>query len=430
MLKDKLSSALKKKNKEFDPMNLSLMDGFVDIKGYKTMPDGTKKMIYHDCGDNVVTDWMRHAIMVMLTGSNFSANGNDEFGGTPSAAASRSSTTSITMPNNRYHDKKRGENVSGKAGKNYDAYLLNGKQYFWNGGTSGVENDTASEMTDKYSQSTIKLNKYAYFPTKVLFGTGKEYSSWDVLQTENETANATWYTEMLNSYGGDVTTASYNFDTNIDLNCNTYSGSISKNIYTGNGLITKMRTVNDPDNSSNIITTTSTMNKNYGVVGAIKTPYFDGFNDKELLQSTLSDSGKLLKPINRGVGRPCFIYFNTPQENGATKEGWDQETTAEVALTKDSSSNYLNKITFTINMPSQDASSGAVGDYYPYNGYALKQIGLFNDARITTGITAENDANSYPYLNMPCGMLLAIKNITSIQKTADVNLVLTWTLTI
>ena len=427
MLKDKLSSVFKKKNKEIDPMNVSLMDGFVDIKGYKTMPDGSKKLVYHDCGDNVVTDWMRHAIMVMLTGSNFSANGKTSFDGSATAAASRASTAGITMPNVNYHDKDRGENVSGKCGKNLDSYLLNGKQYFWNGGTKDGE---TSDLTDKYSQSTLSTNKYAYFPTKILFGTGKEYSSWDVLQTENETANATWYTEMLNSYGGDVTTAAYNFDTNIDLNCNTYSGSISKNIYTGNGLITKMRTVNDPDNSSNIITTTSTMNKNYGVVGAIKTPYFDGYEDKELLQSTLSDSGKLLKPINRGVGRPCFIYFNTPQDNGSVKEGWDQESTAEVALSKDSSSNYLNKITFTINMPSQDASSGAVGAYYPYNGYALKQIGLFNDARITSGVGADNDANSYPYLNMPCGMLLAIKNITSIQKTADVNLVLTWTLTI
>lgn len=429
MLKDKLSNFFnnKKVSKEAEPINLSLMDGFVDIKAYKNFPDGSKKLVYHDCGDNVVTDWMRHSIMVMLTGSNFSAVGQDTFGGSASASASRGSTVSVSMPNPRNHRKITAQNIAGEAGQNLDGYLLNRKQYFWDGGNNKAEEN---ELTDKYSKSNISSNVYAYFPTKVLFGTGKEYSSWDVLQTENETANATWYTEMLNAYGGDATTAAYNFDTNIDLNCNTYSGSISKNIYTGNGLITKMRTVNDPDSSSNIISTTSTMNKNYGVVGAIKTPYFDGYEDKELLQSTLSDSGKLLKPINRGVGRPCFIYFNTPQENKAVKEGWDDAASAEVALTKDSSSNYLNKITFTINMPSQDASSGAVGQYYPYNGYALKQIGLFNDARLTSGVSASNDANSYPYLNMPCGMLLAIKNITSIQKTADVNLVLTWTLTI
>lgn len=416
MLKDIFS---KFQNNNKDPINVNIMDGFVDIKCYKVADDGSKKLVYHDCGDNVVTDWMRHTIMVMLTGSVFSKNGNSILSN-PTAQSSRQSDTAFSMlgQTNVYHSAKSTTSTE----KNLDGYLLNGKQYFFN----------ADEITKKYSRPAESLendNFYAYFPTKVLFGTGKEYSSWEVLQTENETANATWYTEMLNSYGGDVTTAKNNFDANIDLTCNTFSGSISKNIYSGNGNITKMRTVNDPDSSSNIISTTSTMNKNYGVVGAIKTIYFQE-EDKDYLQSTLSDSGKLLKPVNRGVGRPCFIYFNTPQDSGKTKEGWDDVSSAEVALSKDNSSTYLNKITFSITMPAQSAAENAVGKYYPYNGYTLKQIGLYNDALLTTGVDSANDTNSYAYNNMKHGMLLAIKNITAIQKTADTEIKLTWTLTI
>ena len=426
MLKDILSKF--QNNKIKDPLNVNIMDGFVDIKGYKVLEDGKKKLIYHDCGDNVVTDWMRHTIMVMLTGSVFSKNGNCTLSN-PTAVFSRQSEAAFSMlgQNDSYHTAKDSKTVNGATinttGKNLDGYLLNGKQYFFN----------SSEITEKYSRPASSLaneNLYAYFPTKVLFGTGKEYSSWDVLQTENETANATWYTEMINSYGGDVTTAKNNFDTNIDITCNTFSGSISKNIYSGNGNITKMRTVNDPDTSSNIISTTSTMNKNYGVVGAVKTFYFDEVSDNDYLQTTLSDSGKLLKPINRGVGRPCFIYFNTPQENLQTKEGWDDPSAAEVSLAKDNSSSYLNKITFSITMPAQSAADNAVGKYYPYNGYTLKQMGLYNDALLTTGVDASNDLNNYAYNNMKHGMLLAVKNITSFQKTADVELKLTWTLTI
>lgn len=415
MLKDILSK-FNKKNENKEPLKINIMDGFVDIKGYKVAKDGSKKLIYHDCGDNVVTDWMRHTIMVMLTGSVYSKNGNSQLTSS-TAETSRTSAESFSMLGSTvdYHNGIKG------SGKNLDGYLLNGKQFFFD----------YNEITEKYSKPADSLidNKYALFPTKVLFGTGKEYSSWEILQTENETANATWYTEMLNSYGGDVTTAKNNFDTNIDLTCNTFSGSISKNIYSGNGNITKMRTVNDPDSSSNIISTTSTMNKNYGVVGAIKTIYFDEAQDNAYLQTTLSDSGKLLKPVNRGVGRPCFIYFNTPQNNGNVTEGWD-EATSEVSLSKDNSSLYLNKITFSITMPAQSAAENAVGKYYPYNGYTLKQMGLYNDAHLTTATDSSNDLTSYPYNNMKHGMLLAIKNITSFQKTADVEIKLTWTLTI
>lgn len=410
LLKDKLKTFFNN-NSVNENIKLPFMDGFVDIKAYQKK-DGKRSLVYHDCGDNVVTDWMRHAIMMMLTGNNFSSVGySDQL----DLNMAKNFEDQITMPASYNHTGKNEQETE----KNYDGYILNGHQYFFSG----------KDITEKYSKSMIAENKYAYFPTKILFGTGKEYSSWDVLQAENESANAYWYTEMLNSYGGNLAMAKTNFDNNIDLACNKFSGSISKNIYSGNGSILRTRTVNDPDATSSIISTTSTMFKNYGVVGAIKTPYFSK-DDDVLLQSTESDAGRLLKPINRGIGRPCFIYLNTPKDGDMVKEGWSDSKSSEVALSKDESSLFLNKITFTVTMPEQGASNNSVGEYYPYNGYTLKQMGLYNDCRLTTTETAANDLNNYPYLNMPCGMLLAVKNITAFEKTADSEIIITWTLTI
>lgn len=417
MLKD-LFTKFTTPNKHTDPLKLNIMDGFVDIKGYKISKSGTKKLIYHDCGDNVVTDWMRHAIMVMLTGCVFSSSGNKTIE-QATASGSRGSSKAFSKINetSAYHSAK----TSSTNGVNLDGYLVNGSQYFFSN----------TDIKEKYSRAAESLNNniYAYFPTKILFGTGKEYSSWDILKSENETANATWYAEMLASYGGTENTAKITFDSNINNICNTFSGSISKNVYSGNGDITKMRTVSDPDNSTNIISSTSTMNKNYGVVGAIKSYYFDSENDSSYLETTITSTGKILKPEHRGVGRPCFIYFNTPQSNNKTIEAWSNSS-SEVALSKDNSSSYLNKITFTVTMPAQSAAENAVGMYYPYNGYTLKQMGLYNDALLTTSVDGSEDTDSYPYKNMQHGMLLAIKNITSFQKTADVELKVTWTLTI
>ena len=66
MLKDLFKPKKEKTIK--DNLNVSIADGYVDIKGYKVKPDGTKELVYHDTGDNVVTDWMRHAIISLLGG--------------------------------------------------------------------------------------------------------------------------------------------------------------------------------------------------------------------------------------------------------------------------------------------------------------------------------------------------------------------------
>ena len=56
-------------------------------------------------------------------------------------------------------------------------------------------------------------------------------------------------------------------------------------------------------------------------------------------------------------------------------------------------------------------------------------MGLYNDALLDPTM-GYGTAEGYAYSNMCCGMLLALKNITSFTKTDDNEMVVTWTLTI
>lgn len=444
MIKDILNRIVNKDKKSLiDKISNSIMDGYVDVKAYNEK-DGKKELIYHDAGDNTVTDWMRHAIMIMLTGSVYSKNGDGAqgFSGDSDFDSSYSSllnTSQYSSPDVNTTENKIAHVLTSSSsvlnGTNQDGYLLNGEQYFW----------PIADYTGHYSiansslKSDLSKNYYAMFPTKVLLGTGKEYDSWATLQSENETENQPWYANMLNEYGGTVSEAKTEFDSNINTssnssgtnvsNCNVLSGSISNNVYSSDeASISRMRTVNDPSSDTSARTNTSTMSKNFNVVGAVKTCYFNSSTDSGKLMSAISTEGRLLKPAYRGIGRPCFIYFNTP-----TTESWKSASEGvEVTLSNDSSLNYLNKITFKITMPSQSAVNNAVGAYYPYNGYTLRQIGLYNDARLSKVVTAygTEEASKSVYGNMPCGMLLAIKNIAAFTKIADTSVTLTWTLTI
>src|SRR5574344_765901 len=153
--------------------------------------------------------------------------------------------------------------------------------------------------------------------------------------------------------------------------------------------------------------------------------YFSDANDESKLMSTISDSGKLLLPTYRGVGRSAFIYLNKKSTTTDDVDTWDSST-SEVAVSSNSGMYYLNKITFKITMPAQtDTYAGA---YYPYNGYTLKQIGRYNDALLSlhcSATTGETEGSiSSVYKNMPCSTLRAIKNMTPFSKTAEESVVL------
>jgi len=420
MLKDIFK---KKDKKERDKILLSLMDGYVDIKAYKHNEDGSKKLVYHDTGDNTITQWMRQTIMLLLSGYSLSLDGNTTY----NTSTSPKSSEQITKPNTDLHS----ESYNG------DGYCLNGEQYLWSSsdlvGYPIAKNSTLYNSTDG--------NLYALFPTKVLLGTGCEYTDWDSLKEANEEANSTWYTNIVKLYGdGDEDQAELNFDklTGVvestdseveNFSCNVYSGTVGvQGNFTGSGTIQKAVTVNDPDSTSNV-SNSSDMSERYGVVGAIKTLYLPTEDDswsKTILESTISDSGRLLKGEYRGAGRPCFLYFNRTVIDGSELD-WDKQV-SDIYVSKDSASSFLNRLTFRVVIPAQSSGTGEVGTYNPFNGYTFKQLGLFNDALFDTSSSTSD--SSVAKTNMPCGMMLAVKNIQSFSKTADSSIELTWTLTI
>ena len=423
MLKDLFN----KKNKDLkETIAKSLMDGYVDIKAYKHDKDGNKTMVYHDTGDNTITDWMRHAIMLMLSGYSLSFNGNNVIDGNESAKDKEQ----ISKPNLDYHSS------SENKGYNKDGYCLNGEQYLWDGENKNSKiGYPIMGNSDFYADGQ---EQYSLFPTKVLLGTGCEYTDWQSLKDANEEENATWYTNMINTYGdGDVIVAEKAFNSMLGLEndgdicqSNQYSGTIGlQGLYSGSGSLVRAITVNDPDNTTNV-SSSAEMSKRYGVVGAIKTIYCpDNASDcSDYLEETISDSGRLIKGKYRGAGRPCFIYFNRSSQTTQSKLDWD-EVTSDISVQRDSSSNYLNRITFRVVIPAQSSGTGAVGEYNPFNGYTFKQIGLFNDALINT-VSDANNPKTKQASNMPCGMMLAVKNIQNFTKTADESIEFTWTLTI
>ena len=398
LLKDKLKNFFNKNHT--DKIKLPLMDGFVDIKGYK---DG--KLFYHDCGDNVVTDWMRQAILTMLAGVSYTKLGD--------APVFESNGTRCGLE------------------ANPDGYCFNGKQY--------DELINENEQV-KYCSPWKEDCKYACFPTKVLFGTGKEYTDWATLRSENASTNVDWYEDMVNTYGGE-SSCEANFNRNIQSvaegdagSLNDFSGTITNGVYSGDGKIARCRTVNDPNTSTTEVASAVSMYRNYGVIGAVKTPYVKGVSDyANMLLNTTSDSGKLLKPTYRGVGKPAFIYFNQHQKNPTVKEeDWGSEA-AEVYISKEKDNKHLTKITFTIILPEQSAGSSSAGKYYPYNGFTLKQIGLYNDSQIMADPEKQptaDDGAYFPWNNMQHGTLLAIKNIAPFTKTSSSTFTISWTLTI
>jgi len=427
MLKDLLKKTSNKKNNE--KILNAIADGYVDIKIFEYNKDRTdKKLVYHDTGDNTVTDWMRQAIVRLLSGYPLSQRGKDAWSVIGDGEANFA-LTPITTYNEANHS----------TGKNKDGCTIgiSGAKYLGNEGYRNhfVQYDLDDDDKNKW--------KYPVFPTKILLGTGKEYTNWEALQLDNEEENREWYDKMVTWYGKGqgVTEAKRMFNKWCDEEAiNTYTATVgSDGIYSGTGNLLKTVTVPNPNEESGLDETPAEMSIMYGVRGAVKTPYLPGLKYKanettysgedidslnaEMLEPVVSDSGRLLKPHYRGVGAPCFIYFKRtePSSNGTEKNLDWGTSAANVTLSRDLSSNFLNRITFRIVMPSQTSN-----EYYPYNGYTLRQIGLYNDCLLEDLDGQDSSIAS----KMPFGTLLAIKNISSFTKTADQEIVFTWTLTI
>lgn len=355
---------------------LKTLRGEVEVIGEKN-----GKVFHYEKSANTVTDWAKHSTMHVLTGEAFTTHG-----------VQRSFDTSTDHPSQ----------VSPGEGHNSDGTLISGQQYFqgnedyqqygyFKSRSTQVPNtglgDSSNQPEDMYKP---------FFPTKMLFGTGFEWKNWTELEANNP--------EHKNAYFEDGWNQS-TFDSNINEVYNNYSGYWDS----ASSVLNQTRTMNDIYSGplSEIIESSD-----FGIKGAVKNGlYFDSDSDSA---NIIEEGGnKFLDKQYAGIGLPCFIYPN--RESRFFQDG------AEIFLSADG--NFENKITFTVVMPEQSGTNAGI--FYPYNGYILKQAGLFCDANLVKDNTSSGDDLEE---KMPHGLLFAKKNISPITKSHDVAITIRWTI--
>lgn len=352
----------------------------------------TGELEHVDEDHNTVMIWARHAMMHMITGSSFSGHGirrlYDGEGGVFGTGA--------TFP---YY----GNTSDHGAANNPDGTLISGNPYFTaNGSIYDIENMwTKSTITPSLSQNdpqtAVDINALSmpFFPTKMLFGTGIEYESWSAVPTGYK---AIYESDGWSESG---TGGKTSFNGRISENANKlYSNKFTSSII-------PTRTMNDIYSQK---IDGDPLNTDFGVAGAIKNGlYFAKSN--ESTKTELVSGKRYLKQEYQGVGLPCFVY--------ATRTVRPSGTNPEIDLGYDNIDNYENKITYSVTLPAQTDA-----EFYPYNGYILKQVGLFCDARLVFN----NTAGSTQSEKMPAGTLFAKRNISPITKSHENEIVAQWTL--
>lgn len=360
----------KQDNGEYFPLEFR---GELDVKGWR---DG--ELVYHDGGDNTITVWAKHLTMHLLTGDVYSNKG---ISGQNQPGLLTTDHDGATSP---YH--------------NTDGMLVSSKQYWWN----------VSDFPQQWSNIPTSPSGYEFpfFPTKMLFGTGKEYASWEDVPTAEQALLASDWTPTVFNNGISNTENFYSATTQGT------GGVVAKS---GNTPLVKTRTVNDVYSGK---FTGAPDSNEYGVEGAIKNGTARYAND-----IVFPDGKTDLFQQYKGIGKPCFIYCK--------RETRWSTSSSEVFMSRNIENNYEHKLTFSITMPDQTNESGANGWYYPYNGYTLKVVGLFADARLCFNDevpTVSTSSDYYPYFNMPCGIMMAKRYIAPITKTSDLKLTAQWTI--
>ena len=335
--------------------------------------------IYHyEKQPNIVTKWGKHAVMHLLTGEPFSTHG-----------VQRSRDT------NDHTSSGIGEGV------NNDGTMMSAEQYF----SDTITDDDFFKLAQATTVNTTVGDEedgnfhYPFFPVKMLFGTGEEWREWDEIPSERQ---------------GELEEEGWNqpiFDTNVDPSDsdNTYS-----NTYSGTGLA-KTRSVNSGDFEPKA--TPALTENETGITGAIKNGlYRNSTEDDDLIDVSTGAERLILE--NSGIGDPCFIYANRTSRF--------MQAGANIQLSADDL--IENRLTFNVTLPEQ------TGDniYYPYNGYLLKEAGLFSDTLLTLGNQIPEPGGNLElyqaHNRMPFGKLIAKRYIQPVQKAPEGSITFRWTI--
>ena len=332
------------------------------------------------------------------------------------------------------------------ASLNADGQLVSGMQFFYDGGQV-INQNRVSILSQVNPYEGDVLYSFNY-PTKMLFGTG--------IEAYNELS--------FNEAYADVILSGSNITLPTAARINGYSSNEASQL-TINGFFQNLNTTNYMQNvglSPNVILTNwysanpfrcrtlqpatteplseSPESSDTAIKGAIKNCYITNANDS----SKYNPATKMAYPEFRGYGYPAFIYAT--RKTTDFYKTTDNESTYYQKNDVFDSEPYETELTYTVVMPAQPVNSNDVTTFYPYNGWILKQAGLFCDSRymlrsrnndpdlgeaafiskVNSGdITSSENAKAYR--DSIGGQMLFTRNLSSpIMKTADTEVAFVW----
>lgn len=427
MLKEKLLKALTKSihniRTENDNLPLS-MRGELEV----IARDRNGNIISYERGHNQVTDYAKMMIIHLLAGELFSADG-DLYSYVSDNGVKLFSTTNGTdvvqqmrlnteTPLRNYHT----------ISSNTDGTTVSSQQYFFDG--NFLRPTTSHSQTLFIDQINDGASRIYNYPTKMLFGTGLEAKDDEELRSVYAAeAGATVPDKLintLNGFAGSDSGLDQNFFTNTNVASNYYSNSIYR-----------ARTL-QPVTTNPI--TTAPLSSDSSITGAIKDCLISTTGDTEKYSAVY----RMADAKFRGTGHPAFIYAQrtTPNfYNGVDTDIYTHYNYDPNVQSASGNKKYETELIYVVNMPAQPVNVESVSSFYPYNGWILKQAGLFCDSKyllrsagedntlfdgITTVAQAES-GNNPAHLNLAAGTLLFKRNLSSpILKTPDISITFSW----
>lgn len=375
MLKDLIFKSKRLLAKENDNLPLG-MRGELEV----IVRDKDNNIVSYQKDHNTITNFMKHEIIHLLAGDIF----ND------SAPYEDEDVTLYNSINPLNHTST----------LNNDGMLFSQRPYFFD---LQDANQKYKFTTYIESDNTGITSNYIYprYPVKMLFGTGSEYdaSQYSALTAEYGSNTA------VNNILGYATEA--DFTTNINLKANYYS-----NKFDNDSNIVKCRTV-QPKDTLALTTPVINSSSTFGITGAIKNSLIYDRDDEA---SNYNSAQGMANPEFRGIGRPSFIYA----ERSLTSVREDDITSMPgyIKIGKSADTETIeNKLTFSVIMPRTNG-------FYPYNGFILKEAGLFSDSLFKVGGTEVIGHSK----KMPCGTLLAKRYISPVLKTEDNSIEFIWSI--
>ena len=442
MIKDKLTEAVEaglksiKNGDDHIPLN---MRGELEV----TVKDRDGNVISYERGHNQVTNLAKMAIIHLLAGE-IGVVDNDMFSIAGGEDNPLYRTYSLTEPESELpYAKINSSFIPGNhtVSQNLDGVLVSEEQYFYDGAkylTDGTNINQLSQVMPKdVSGVPLKFN----FPTKMLFGTGMEARNDETAFSEYtfETGERLNVAAINRLNGYDASGAQLNGTFWSGLNLNDGDADFKKdklsNWYSNNEYRARTLQPSTADKLETEPNSTAT-----SVKGAIKNCYITLPSQS----SRYNGATKMAYADFRGYGFPCFIYAKRSTQRFYWNREGNLETYYNMNTALGTTSPYETEITYTVVMPSQPINSTEVTTFYPYNGWILKQAGLFSDSRyklrseeadttspyresVLLSVANSGAVDGSTYRDSVGGQLLFTRNLSSpILKTPDNQVVFNW----